>query len=247
MPRTGRVVLPNYPHHVVQRGHNRQVVFADTDDFKRYLSDLRELKEAFGVKVYAYCLMNNHVHLLLAPGDIPSALGQLMKTLAARMTRYRNKLEGRSGTLWESRYKSSVVQSDTYLLACSRYIELNPVRARIALRTEDYPWSSYRLRLLEPSENNWLDIDPCFKALGTSELLRRNHYKDFVEQSAPRGELELIRGALQRGQLTGTCRFVDEIEHITGRRIINREPGRPAKDRKADERKSKNPDCLQCK
>ncbi|VVP79575.1 hypothetical protein PS914_02073 [Pseudomonas fluorescens] len=80
MPRTGRVVLPNYPHHVVQRGHNRQVVFADTDDFKRYLSDLRELKEAFGVKVYAYCLMTNHVHLLLAPGDIPSALGQLMKT-----------------------------------------------------------------------------------------------------------------------------------------------------------------------
>ncbi|VVO20423.1 hypothetical protein PS833_04154 [Pseudomonas fluorescens] len=151
MPRTGRVVLPNYPHHVVQRGHNRQVVFADTDDFKRYLSDLRELKEAFGVKIYAYCLMTNHVHLLLAPGDIPSALGQLMKTLAARMTRYRNKLEGRSGTLWESRYKSSVVQSDTYLLACSRYIELNPVRARIALRAEDYPWSSYRLRLLEPS------------------------------------------------------------------------------------------------
>lgn len=134
MPRIRRVVLPNYPHHVVQRGHNRQVVFAETSDFEHYLADLRELKEVFGVKVYAYCLMTNHVHLLLASGDTASGLGQLMKALAARMTRYRNRLEGRSGTLWESRYKSSVVQSDTYLLACSRYIELNPVRARIVPR-----------------------------------------------------------------------------------------------------------------
>src|SRR5690606_4349382 len=105
----GRIVLPNYPHHVVQRGHNRQVVFAHDDDCRRYLADLRELKEAFGVKVYAYCLMTNHVHLLLAPGESASGLGQLMKALAARTIRYRNRLEGRSGTLWESRYKSSVV------------------------------------------------------------------------------------------------------------------------------------------
>jgi putative transposase len=110
MPRVGRVVLPNHPHHVVQRGHNRQVVFADARDFEYYLADLRELKEALGLRVYAYCLMTNHVHLLLSPGDTPASLGQLMKALAARMTRYRNKLEGRSGTLWESRYKSSVVK-----------------------------------------------------------------------------------------------------------------------------------------
>ncbi|HBO9959355.1 TPA: transposase, partial [Pseudomonas aeruginosa] len=131
MPRQGRVVLPNYPLHVVQRGHNRQVVFAEDEDYQRYLSDLRDLKDAFGIKVYAFCLMTNHVHLLLAPGDSLSGLARLMKTLAARTTRYRNRLEGRSGTLWESRYKSSVVQSDAYLLACCRYIELNPVRARM--------------------------------------------------------------------------------------------------------------------
>jgi putative transposase len=127
----GHVVLPNYPHHVVQRGHNKQVVFAEPSDFTRYLDDLRELKTLFGVKVYAFCLKTNHVHLLLAPGDSVAGLGQLMKGLACRMTRYRNKLEGRSSTLWESRYKSSVVQTDTYLLACSRYIELNPVRAQM--------------------------------------------------------------------------------------------------------------------
>ncbi len=229
MPRIGRVVLPNYPHHVVQRGHNRQVVFANAGDFEYYLSDLRELKDAFGVRVYAYCLMTNHVHLLLAPGDTASSLGQMMKALAARMTRYRNKLEGRSGTLWESRYKSSLVQSDTYLLACSRYIELNPVRARIVSHAEDYPWSSFRLRLQEPAETNWLDIDPCFKALGPTELVRRIRYKEFVDQTASSVELELIRNALQRGQLTGTRRFEDEIEYITGLRVIGRGRGRPAK------------------
>ena len=112
MPRMGRIVLPKYPHHVVQRGHNRQVVFAAEQDYQRYIADLRELKDAFGVKVYAYCLMTNHVHLLLAPGEAIAGLGQL-KALAARATRYRNRLERRTGTLWESRYKSSVVESDT--------------------------------------------------------------------------------------------------------------------------------------
>ncbi|MCU1720763.1 transposase, partial [Pseudomonas sp. 5P_5.1_Bac1] len=113
MPRIGRVVLPNYPHHVVQRGHNRQVVFAAAEDYQRYVNDLQELKDAFGIKIYAYCLMTNHVHLLLEPGEAVAGLGQMMKALAARATRYRNKLEGRSGTLWESRYKSSVVQSES--------------------------------------------------------------------------------------------------------------------------------------
>ncbi len=139
MPRMGRIVLPNYPHHVVQRGHNRQVVFAAEQDYQRYIADLRELKDAFGIKVYAYCLMTNHVHLLLAPSEAIAGLGQLMKALAARATRYRNRLERRTGTLWESRYKSSVVESDTYLLACCRYIELNPVRARIVAEAGDYP------------------------------------------------------------------------------------------------------------
>jgi putative transposase len=228
MPRTGRVILPNHPHHVVQRGHNRQVVFAAPADFEHYLSDLRELKDAFGVSVYAYCLMTNHVHLLLAPDDT-SSLGKLMKALAARMTRYRNKLEGRSGTLWESRYKSSLVQSDTYLLACSRYIELNPVRAHIVAQAEDYPWSSYRSRLQDPVEPNWLDIDPCFTALGSNDHIRRIRYKEFIAQATTSGELDLIRGALQRGQLTGTSHFIDEIEHITGLRITGRRQGRPAK------------------
>src|SRR5690606_6618729 len=225
MPRMGRIVLPNYPHHVVQRGHNRQVVFAADEDYQRYLMDLRELKDAFGVKVYAYCLMTNHVHLLLAPGESTSGLSQLMKALAARATRYRNRLEGRSGTLWESRYKSSVVQTDTYLLACSRYIELNPVRARMCAEPGDYPWSSYPSRTGRGESSDWLDTDPCFLALGPDPCERQERYASFVKQAVSEPEARLIREALQRGQLTGNSRFVDEVERIAGLRIERRGQG----------------------
>src|SRR5437762_2638769 len=126
MPRMGRVILPDYPHHIVQRGHNRQPVFAAKGDYQRYIDTLIAYKDIYGVKVYAYCLMTNHVHLLLGPED-RRGLAQLMKRLAGRHTRYHNTLEGRTGTLWESRYKSSPVDTDDYLLACLRYIELNPV------------------------------------------------------------------------------------------------------------------------
>ncbi|WP_260955544.1 transposase [Pseudomonas citri] len=227
MPRMGRIVLPNYPHHVVQRGHNRQVVFAAAEDYQRYLSDLRELKDACGVKVYAYCLMTNHVHLLLAPGESTAGLGQLMKALAARATRYRNRLEGRSGTLWESRYKSSVVHSDSYLLACSRYIEMNPVRARMVADIADYAWSSYRSRVGDGAGRCWLDADPCFLALGDTSMERRRRYEEFVRQAIPTDQIQLIRDALQRGQLTGTDRFVDEVERIVGVRVEQRGQGRP--------------------
>ena len=227
MPRTGRIVLPGYPHHVVQRGHNRQVVFAGEADYRRYLGHLQELSTTFEVRVHAYCLMTNHVHLLLTPGDADGALARLMKALAARTTRYRNKLEGRTGTLWESRYRSSPVQSDRYLLACVRYIELNPVRAGMVAEAADYPWSSYRQRIgLDGSA--WIEPDPAYLGLGHSEQARRRAYEGFLHEAIPEGEWALIRESLQRGQLTGTQRFVDEVARIAGRRVEFRRPGRPS-------------------
>jgi putative transposase len=223
----GRVVVPHYPHHVVQRGHNRQVIFAAPQDYERYLRALRELKRELGIAVYAFCLMTNHVHLLLAPREA-GALGKLMKRLAGRQTRHHNRLEGRSGTLWESRYKSSVVDRDDYLLACSRYIELNPVRARIVRLPEDYPWSSCRYRLgLDRSD--WLDPDPCFVGLGATDTERRRCYREFLRAGIPTAERKLIREAVQRGQLTGSSRFTREVAGIVGRRVERRGPGRPAK------------------
>lgn len=175
--------------------------------------------------MYAYCLMTNHVHLLLSP-ESPSGLGRLMKTLAARSTRYRNRLERRSGTLWESRYKSSLVDTDGYLLVCCRYIELDPVRARMVAASQEYRWSSYRQRV-GTEASRWIDLDPCYQALGRSASLRSQRYQQFLREAMPHGEWELIRSAVQRGQSTGSERFVDEVERILGRRIETRAQGRP--------------------
>lgn len=228
MPRVGRVVLPDYPHHVVQRGHNRQVVFAQEEDFRNYLENLHELKVLYGIQVFAYCLMTNHVHLLLQPGEAIADMGFFMKALAARTTRHFNRLEGRSGTLWESRYKSSPVQTDQYLLACCRYIELNPVRARIVDHPDGYRWSSYAARM-GGAGNDWLDFDPMYQALGDEDSIRRYRYQTFLEEAIPPGEWDLIREAVKRSQLTGNSRFADAVEQIVGRRIERRGPGRPLK------------------
>ena len=227
MPRLGRTILPDYPHHIVQRGHNRQVVLAETQDFERYLATLAEFKDVYGVKVYAYCLMTNHVHLLVAP-ETTAGLGRLMKRLAGRQTRYHNTLEGRSGTLWESRYKSSPVDTDDYLLACARYIDLNPLRAKLVVAPEQYRWSSCRHRLgLEACE--WLDTDPCYLALGVTESQRQERYRQFLHAAVPQGEWILIRTAVQRGQLTGRPAFIDKVEEILGKRIEHRSRGRPTR------------------
>jgi putative transposase len=230
MPRMARVVLPTYPHHVVQRGHNRQAVFADSGDFERYLATLTELKGVFGIKVYAWCLMTNHVHLLLEPSTA-TGLAFLMKRLAGRHALHRNRVEKRSGALWEGRYKSSLVQNDRHLLACCRYIELNPVRARIVAAAEDYPWSSCRARL-GYTKSAALDLDPVYQEFGTDESTRRQRYRAFLNDAVPDGEWEMIRAAVQRGQLTASTAFAKQIATTLQRAIESRGPGRPRGPRK---------------
>lgn len=226
MPRVGRVVLPGYPHHIVQRGHNRQVVFAQESDFSLYLENLRELKMECGIQVHAYCLMTNHVHLLLQPGEAIAELGRFMKALSARMTRHFNRLEKRTGTLWESRYKSSPVQTEQYLLACCRYIELNPVRARMVDTPGAYRWSSYNARM-GGKGTDWIDLDPMYLALSDEEAIRQQKYQAFLEAGIPSAEWALIHEAVKRGQLTGNNKFTEQVEQIVGRRIQTRGPGRP--------------------
>lgn len=221
-------MLPNYPHHIIQRGHNRQVVFASDEDYLYYLENLKEWKKRIGCKIYAYCLMTNHVHLIVDPGDEVENLALLIKRVSGRQTRYVNKLEGRSGTLWEGRYKSSPIKINEYLLACCRYIELNPVRAGVADDPEKYKWSSYQYKVSK-EESEWLDLDPCYKGLGTTDKERKQRYKELVNGAIPDGELELIRQTIQRGQLTGSHRFIEEVAKKVGRRIEFRGQGRPRK------------------
>ncbi len=212
----------------MQRGHNRQVVFAEAGDYQYYLETLRIWKGEYGIKVYAYCLMTNHIHLVLEPPDEVAVLGHLMKRLAGRQTRYVNRLEGRSGTLWGGRYKSSPIQTEQYFLACCRYVELNPVRAGMVKNPNRYRWSSYPSSLGN-NDDCWLDEHGCYTALGASALERRDRYIAFVEQGLPEKELLLFRTALQRGQLTGHNQFIDQVEQIIGRRIEHRAPGNQPK------------------
>ncbi len=228
MPRTARIVISGYPHHIIQRGHNRQVVFACDEDYLHYLDNLREWKEKLECKVYAYCLMTNHVHLVIEPSEDERRLAQLMKRIAGRQTRYVNKLEKRTGSLWEGRYKSSPISTNEYLLACCRYVELNPVRAGIVGEPGGYRWSSYGRKIGSQNED-WLDFDPCYLGLAGSAKKRADKYRDWVAGTIPEGEWELIRQSLQRGQLTGSNRFVDEIEQKIEKRVEFRGQGRPRK------------------
>ena len=226
MSRTRRLLVPHLPHHIVQRGHNRASVFFAAEDYRRYLDTLSEWKNVLELKVYAYCLMTNHVHLLIEPGEDTSSVGKLMRRLAGRHTRYVNALAQRTGTLWEGRYKASPVQTDHYLLACSRYIELNPVRANLVTHPGEYPWSSYSLRV-SGSSSTWLDMHPCHLAFGSSSRERASAYVEFVAEGTPMGQRLLISRAVRRNQLTGDGRFVDQIERLMGRRFPPRRPGRP--------------------
>ena len=233
MPRLSRIVLPDRPHHIIQRGHNKQTVFLSDDDYGYYLENLNDWKQTLGCKIYAYCLMTNHVHLIIDPGPKVSNLALLMKRVSGRQTRYVNRRHQRTGTLWEGRYKSSPIETDTYLLACCRYIELNPVRAHLVSRPEQYRWSSYPSKI-GLAEWRGLDQDPCYEALAPTPSERTVLYAKWVNDDVPTEEWERIRAAVQRGQLTGSDRFVSEVVKHVGRRIEWRGWGRPRQDRQAE-------------
>jgi len=208
---------------------NKSVPFLGADgDFLYYLENLRELKNAYGFRIYAYCLMTNHVHLIVDPGEDERNIASLMKRVAGRHTRYVNRLERRTGSLWEGRFKSSPISTDEYLLACCRYVELNPMRAGIVADPADYRWSSYGVKIGNRKEA-LLDHDPCYLGLADSEKERAEIYATWVKETIETEEWELIRKSLQRGQLTGSSRFVEEIEKKIERRVEFRGPGRPRK------------------
>lgn len=228
MPRQSRLDLPDIPQHVVQRGNDRQPCFFTQDDYPRYLAELREICHREGCRVHAYVLMTNHVHLLVTP----SALGQIsrvMQSLGRRYVRYINDRYRRTGTLWEGRYKSCLVDSESYLLRCYRYIELNPVRARMVIDPGDYHWSSYLGNgmgrvdaLLNPHAN--------YLALGTTPEGCREAYRALVAETLVDDDLDLIRLHLQRQHALGPDRFRKAIEAQLARRAGPAKIGRPRKE-----------------
>lgn len=226
MPRSSRAVLIDYPNHVVQRGNNRQPIFHEEADYSFYLYCLKQAQKATSCILYAYCLMANHVHLLIQPVK-PTGLARFMQSVGRRYVLYFNRKYGRTGTLWEGRFKSSLIEGDLYLAACTRYIELNPVRAGVTAHPKAYRWSSYSFHA-EGQHDPLLDLDPWYLALASVSRERQDRYRDFVTQGIPSEELTLIREAVQRGGITGGHGFsFDDLTARLGRVVVLRPRGRP--------------------
>ncbi len=216
MARLPRLCLPGIPQHIIQRGNNRQVCFGSDDDKAAYAAWLGEYASKHGVAVHAWVFMSNHVHLLVTPASI-DGVSRLMQSLGRRYVRYFNHTYRRSGTLWEGRFRSCLVDADDYLLTCQRYIELNPVRAGMVSRPEDYHWSSY------PANGGGVDSrlishHPLYLALGHSPSVRQARYRNLFESHLDQVDLRRIREVTHRGLVLGSKRFVQEVEQRTERR-----------------------------
>ncbi len=225
MPRAGRLDLAGIAQHVVQRGNNREPCFHRRVDYLRYQQALRDAAVATGCRVHAYVLMTNHVHLLVTP-EAPGAVGKMMQRVGRRYVRALNDAMGRTGTLWEGRYKASLVDSERYLVACHRYIELNPVRARMVTLPGDYPWSSYGY-YAEGRGDPLLTPHDAFEALGQTQARRQAAHRRLVAEGVPRDELESIRLYTARQRAWGSRAFQAQVEAATGRRAGLGRPGRP--------------------
>lgn len=225
MARLPRVSPLGIPQHIIQRGNNRQVCFASDQDMAVYVNWLDDYARQFNVSIHAWVLMTNHVHLLVTPFS-PGGVSNMMQALGRRYVRYFNRAHRRTGTLWEGRFKASLVQSERYLLICQRYIELNPVRAGMVNDPADYVWSSYRahglgkrIKMHSPHEE--------YLKLGKEADSRQSCYRSLFETNIGTRMITDVRVALNKGLALGDTRFKDEIERLCGRRVRPARMGRP--------------------
>ena len=227
MPRIKRLAVPGVALHVVQRGNNRQAVFFHEADYISYLDLAFESAGRYGVSIHAFVCMTNHVHILLTPWGEDS-VSRLMQRLGALYTSGINAVYRRTGSLWEGRFKSSLVDSERYVLACYRYVEMNPVRAGMVAHPADYRWSSYRHHTESLSDYpirphaEWL-------ALGSTPGDRRTRYLELIAEGLKNDDIELFRRCAHKGLPAGSDRFRQEIETTLARRIGDGQQGRPRK------------------
>ncbi|VAW91577.1 Transposase and inactivated derivatives [hydrothermal vent metagenome] len=225
MPRKPRFNLPGIPQHIIQRGNNRKPCFFTTQDYLHYLDDLSESASKFDCRVHAYVLMSNHVHLLVTPMT-DNGLSRMMQAIGRRYVYYFNKSHNRSGTLWEGRYKSSLIDSDQYLLACMRYIELNPVRANIVKHPDQYPWSSYVVNA-SGVISDLVEPHPLYLELGRSIESRLNTYRELFSLPMNNDLLKDIRDCVNQDLVLGRTAFKDKVEVETKLKTRKGSPGRP--------------------
>jgi putative transposase len=228
MPRKPRFFLPDIPVHAIQRGHNRAAVFFADQDYLEYLRCLKIAANDCDCQVHAYVLMTNHVHLLMTPASKES-IGLLFQSLGRHYVRYINITYQRKGALWEGRYKAHLVQSQNYFLACMRYIEMNPVRAKLVKHPADYRWSSFAANALGVS-NPIIQPQSEYLALGASPEVRQLAYRCLFDDDLKSDLLELFKNSLQSGTPMGDKGFKRQIEKTIGRKLGLLKQGRPTKE-----------------
>jgi len=225
MARLARLTLPGHPHHVIQRGNNRQPIFASPADYQMMLELLDENARKFGVAIHAYVLMGNHFHLLATPQTAQS-LPQMMQAVGRRYVRYFNDTQKRTGTLWEGRYKSTVIQTERYLLACMVYIDLNPVRAGMVVQARDYPWSSH-VHYIGLRTDKLITPHPQVWELGNTPFAREAAYADMVQAGISDVQHTALTDSALRGWALGEPEFVKKLQKMTERRVSKSAAGRP--------------------
>ncbi len=218
MPRIARVCADGYPHHITQRGNNKETVFFDEEDMRNYVEVLQRYKNKYGIKILAYCLMNNHVHLLAVPEE-KTSLARGIGSTNLLYTQYINRKYKRSGRLWQNRFFSAIVEEEPYLWSVMRYIERNPVRAKIVKKAEEYSWSSAKAHVLGVkddvlSKESWLD---------EREM---KSYRKFLKEDDTKIEAT-IRRATSTGRPLGRDVFIKKLEKMLGRDIFPKKGGRP--------------------
>lgn len=227
MPRRARIRFPGIPLHIIQRGNNRAACFFADEDYRYYLQSLSEGAHRYGCAIHAYVLMTNHVHLLATPED-DEGLSHMMRYLGSRYVQYVNYVYRRSGTLWEGRFKSSLIDSDRYLLTCYRYIELNPVRAGMVAAPADYKWSSHGAHALGRPDDLLRDHS-CYLALGVNSEARQGAYRELFQRQVDDVSLKAIRESVNSGLALGGEQFKDQVEAALARSVRAGKPGRPKK------------------
>jgi putative transposase len=225
MPRLTRIAPVGVPQHVIQRGNNRQICFGSESDMAAYINWLKEYAEKYDVEVHAWVLMTNHVHLLCTPKR-DFAISKMMQSLGRSYVRYFNYSYGRSGTLWEGRFKSCLVESENYLLEVYRYIELNPVRANMVDEPSKYKWSSYQCNALG-KESSLRTPHALYKQLGCSKLERQSCYRELFKVHVSERLISELRKATHSGLALGGENFVKKIETLRNTHVSERSVGRP--------------------
>ncbi|HWI84570.1 transposase [Ramlibacter sp.] len=225
MARLPRLTVPGHPHHIIQRGNNRQPIFAAPDDYQSLLDLLDEHARKSGVAIHAYVLMSNHFHLLATP-ETAEGIPGLMQAVGRRYVRGFNQRQGRTGTLWEGRYRSTLIQPERYLLACMVYLDLNPVRAGLMDSAADYPWSSHA-HYVGRRIDRLVTPHPLWWGLGNTPFAREAAYSDLVQRGIPSAQERALTDSVLRGWALGDADYVAELQRRTERRVTKSRAGRP--------------------